>query len=969
MAEVMGRIREDVENVSTFLDIPGTEPVGNPGPLIEQYRAESSAILQATEQDYGAAAAFLYGDFLEGTGAAQTEWNCIGADCAVELLAELKPANADYVRIAQRLYNDFASEKMTALVLADQVGIGTSAKGTPFDVTEVPVAEIPIPEPEPGTPPPFFVLPPPAVPPIEPGYVVKGPSGIQLPPGFDVPNDPLKPFTFADCLEWELNFPETPPGVPPYSRTGRIENVQEIPIAGLGRDFVGTWIGSDGMRARAEFGMRWVPQGEPQCQLNVFPPEVSPPSPPTVPDCPPADVPYCPAGITAGDVRSVTEGIKYASTAEGREIAYQRALKLFGIEFQAGTWTSPADCPTEPTCPVPTEPKPPAPPKPKPEPKPEPKDQDKAEPPDWCNPVLWKKANPLEETPVSPDQPGAGVFDDEQPMNSALAAIGVGALVRPIADPVPPGQPAGPPTGWLAEQLNGVLTWVSNAAVGLIGEATGKECHVAYVGQFLWQLAERWTGTDLSPQYRPYQYWANYCTPTIVPSPPDADNMRLRDDVTAEQWEALMKMNGHCPDWAQIVYENKRSSISVDQAYQAYKMDWIKKERYDKELRRGGFIKEEDKELWEKTRELIPPMSDVIRFMMKDVEDAQLVERYKLDEGFEDSWSGPSKKAGEANGITPEVAKRYYRAAWDLPSPTQAAEMLHRLRPGRVPGNLEFTIEDYKQLLKAADYPNYFRERFEKISYATITRTDAERLHLTDVLNDEEYVSQMQDVGYQESDARTLLKFYNQEKQKRLLAHLGYYSVREAVSWFVEGVADESFLLERFRRETQNEEALQTALEGAQTERYMAERLRMKRRIEHMYMSGCLDETDARLALSQMGLDQDVLQQIVSEWSAEKACGRRHETAAQLCQMRERGLIGEQEQVRRLVRLGYDNQAALEIAKLCEIDLTERFRKELEKLQAKIKREQEAEDKKRKKEEKAAAKLAKCGPEKIKCPK
>ena len=84
-----------------------------------------------------------------------------------------------------------------------------------------------------------------------------------------------------------------------------------------------------------------------------------------------------------------------------------------------------------------------------------------------------------------------------------------------------------------------------------------------------------------------------------------------------------------------------------------------------------------------------------------------------------------------------EVLQWYWRAHWELPSPTTGFEMLHRLHPdvlevigekykemGLNPDDLKTDLDTLKELLKISDYPKYWRDRLAAISYSPLTRVD-----------------------------------------------------------------------------------------------------------------------------------------------------------------------------------------------------------------------------------------------------
>ena len=142
--------------------------------------------------------------------------------------------------------------------------------------------------------------------------------------------------------------------------------------------------------------------------------------------------------------------------------------------------------------------------------------------------------------------------------------------------------------------------------------------------------------------------------------------------------------------------------------------------------------------------------SDYIRFAVRDVYDAAARQKLTLDQDFP---AGLAPKL-VALGYSDTDAKDAWAAHWELPSPTQVYEMLHR---GKLPAGV--TVEDY---LKSADYAPIWRQSLVDISYNPITRTDAKRIYKLrgdfDAL-----VANFRANGYNDADAKALAEFTRED--------------------------------------------------------------------------------------------------------------------------------------------------------------------------------------------------------------
>jgi len=123
------------------------------------------------------------------------------------------------------------------------------------------------------------------------------------------------------------------------------------------------------------------------------------------------------------------------------------------------------------------------------------------------------------------------------------------------------------------------------------------------------------------------------------------------------------------------------------------------------------------------------------------------------------------------------VLKWYWAAHWELPSPTQVYEMLHRLNPdvlklrkeayeemGLEEEKLKTDLETVKFYLRQADYDLRWRDRLLAISYSPLTRVDLRRVYDLGLIDRDELIARLMEVGYTKKDAELLAVFYDELK-------------------------------------------------------------------------------------------------------------------------------------------------------------------------------------------------------------
>jgi hypothetical protein len=209
-------------------------------------------------------------------------------------------------------------------------------------------------------------------------------------------------------------------------------------------------------------------------------------------------------------------------------------------------------------------------------------------------------------------------------------------------------------------------------------------------------------------------------------------------------FEALYQANGQIPSVGQLLDLLNRQDGGAIRGATKYT------EQYVRDAIRESALKDRYIDDILELRFQLLGATDYIRFAVRDVYDTVARQKLTLDQDF------PTELAPKlrALGYSDTDAKDAWAAHWELPSPTQVYEMLHR---GKLPPGV--TVEDY---LKSADYAPIWRQSLIDISYNPITRTDAKRMYKLrgdfDAL-----VANFRANGYNEQDARDLAEFTRED--------------------------------------------------------------------------------------------------------------------------------------------------------------------------------------------------------------
>ena len=259
----------------------------------------------------------------------------------------------------------------------------------------------------------------------------------------------------------------------------------------------------------------------------------------------------------------------------------------------------------------------------------------------------------------------------------------------------------------------------------------------------------------------------------VKPLPPDVLAYgKHTQRISEEDVKEALLAHGYDEKWHSILHDYNKPKLTIAEILTAEKRLEDVDVEADKRLEELGYNETERKIL----RELswaYPSPSDFIRFAVRDV--------FTEDEEIKSALSAEFPKDivpyAEKAGMREEVLRWYWMAHWELPSPTQVYEMLHRLHPdvlnvrgdaykemGLDTSKLETTLDTVKTYLRQADYDLRWRERLLAISYSPLTRVDLRRVYELGLISDEELLARLMEIGYTKKDAELLMNFYKELK-------------------------------------------------------------------------------------------------------------------------------------------------------------------------------------------------------------
>ena len=370
---------------------------------------------------------------------------------------------------------------------------------------------------------------------------------------------------------------------------------------------------------------------------------------------------------------------------------------------------------------------------------------------------------------------------------------------------------------------------------------------------------------------------------------------KLGEDIINTNYASL----GYNDKYKEVLFDFYKPKLSPTTLLEAEKR--IEKLDYDitKALKQHGF---NDKEI-SILRELsyaYPSPTDFIRFAVREV----FTEDKETQEALSAEFPEDIVEHAERAGLKREHLEWYWKAHWDLPSPTQVYEMLHRLNPDvlKVRGSaykemgldmskLETTIETVKTFLKQADYDLRWRDRLVAISYAPLTRVDLRRIYELGLINEEELLARLMEVGYTKKDAELMVEFYKTFRQEEVRL----WTKTEIRNLLYYGLVNESEAVVLLKRIGYTEEDAKTLVELWKAKLAEKDMREIQKYVRDAYALGEITRAEAEKRLRDVGLSEETINIVLDKEDARRLGSVKLPSASTVVKWLKAGIITEAE--------------------------------------------------------------------------
>jgi len=425
----------------------------------------------------------------------------------------------------------------------------------------------------------------------------------------------------------------------------------------------------------------------------------------------------------------------------------------------------------------------------------------------------------------------------------------------------------------------------------------GKTSYAGFLIPLLGYVASFGGGMLMGGLGRDIQNFFNSIHP-VTPLPPELCGYYLnRNPTDTDKVELWLKQNGFDSDKHYTILQYYKPKLSISEIVTAYLRGVIDEKQFNYLLGEYG-LSERDIDYLKKIIWAYPSPTDFIRFAVRDVFTKDAKTQEALSAEFPEDIVPYAEKAG----MRKDVLMWYWKAHWELPSPTQVYEMLHRLHPdvlkvrkeayeemGLKEENLKTDLDTVKFYLKQADYDKRWRERLLAISYSPLTRVDLRRIYELGLIDDDELLARLMELGYTKKDAELMLEFYKAFRQeeartfaKTEIKYLLYY-----------GIINETEAKIMLERLGYTEEDAKTMIELWKVKLAEKDMRETQKFVRDAYALGEITREEAERILKEAGLSEEVIAVVLDKEDKRRLKSQKLPSASTVVKWLKNGIITE----------------------------------------------------------------------------
>jgi hypothetical protein len=403
-----------------------------------------------------------------------------------------------------------------------------------------------------------------------------------------------------------------------------------------------------------------------------------------------------------------------------------------------------------------------------------------------------------------------------------------------------------------------------------------------------WSSALAMVTGSLAPFRRTAEYRADSDVRSYLPSPQELATLTHIGLVSPQAYDENMSKLGVAEPLKPVYLEYVRNLPSLGEIFNGLWRGIYSESDFTNALRRMGY-NDKDSKLFLELSKQIPPLQDLIRMLVRDAFNDSASSKYGYDEDYPTEINQYFAK----QGYNPDWAKRYWRAHWNLPSPNQVYEMLHR---GLIDtGTME-------ELLRISDYPKFWRDKLVGISYNVYTRVDLRRLLQSGIIDEAQALKGYKEMGYDEEKAQALVKFARigvSEKEKDLTR-------TDIINLYEDNILDRGQVQDALVKMGYDSQEAEYLLDRADFNIAKSLRVDMINYTHERFIAKLIDKTGVITELTTTGLTQNQIDRYLLQWTRSTETNVTNISKADALKFFGGGYIDESQLRAYLSNLGYN---------------------------------------------------------------
>ena len=458
-------------------------------------------------------------------------------------------------------------------------------------------------------------------------------------------------------------------------------------------------------------------------------------------------------------------------------------------------------------------------------------------------------------------------------------------------------------------------------------------------------VLEQWLSTDFGKFKQPLVYATDAMSPQLFPDAQQAQAAYIAGDIDPKTYRLWVQQNDYCWEPWRRLDNAARTKLAPLTALTAKWRNLISPAQYEGELKNAGYMYPWQREAIEGANKFVPPITDLIRFMVRDVFDPAVRDIYAPDTDFNNKWNKMSPKYGDMQGISSEIAELYWRAHWIIPSTGQLYDIYHRNRTKDQSDPKTFTLPKLKEALRINDNNPYFLPYLIERSHHLLTRVDVRRAYRLGAITIDEVLENYIKRGYTDRAAKALQDYAKEDKIQFLLG-------RKEVKLLRDGAISFDKFRDSMRRYDPNAEQLSYIIDLVSLEREGVVRKKCLKALEKQYQIGTYTAEEVVEQLDDMGYEPEEVGFILDGFNCYVKARGKTLSAAKICKMYKQHLFNAAEFRERLENIGYNPDDAWLLLMSCEEEIDAKDEKDKAKALKDKERKEEKEAKDAAREEK-----------------